>query len=232
MRKLITAFLFTLMVQPATAGSPINVDLACPIWDETAPAIESPSCSSTGRGTLSLRSITSCDFITRLPVCPKSGIPLYWGFDGIDPATLEEIVASDAWKALEGKSRYLRAHLLEMRLELLNPVQRFLLMYGGYQYDLDKSWGDEQYLSVLLPIADAAIAASNDDMPIFINLMTALALIHAHRPDDAKARIEAARAHPQFAGYPAPGVVADAMTACLHTPEAETCHPEYEVQMQ
>ena len=57
------------------------------------------SCSSMG-ATMSLRPITSCDFVTRLPVCPSNGLPLFKDFPADEVARPERYVQTPDYAAL------------------------------------------------------------------------------------------------------------------------------------
>lgn len=78
----------------AFAGMPVETPFTCPVGGEEFVITDTMSCSEMGR-TMLLRPVTSCDFVTRLPVCPGNGFPAYRDATEEELARLDTLVASE-----------------------------------------------------------------------------------------------------------------------------------------
>lgn len=62
---------------------------------------------------LSMRQVSSCDFVTRLPVCDKEAFPIYKEFSAAENVQPKQIVQTNWYQKAKPQSRYLRAYLVE-----------------------------------------------------------------------------------------------------------------------
>lgn len=122
--------------QSAQAGWPIENETECPVGGEKFKTTTTASCSYFGgRPFMSFKPISSCDFVTRLPVCPKNQLPVYRDFSDEDVDRLRKYIRGKEYKAQLDQSRYYRAYRIE---EFLNSADdshsQFYLLLNGLWY--------------------------------------------------------------------------------------------------
>jgi hypothetical protein len=133
-RVLLTALALSVQVMPALAGMPVETELTCPVGGEKFTITETLSCSDMGV-TMSLMSVTSCDFVTRLPVCPSNGLPLYREFGEADIGRLSALVQSEEYRSLQAQPSYLRAYGVAGHLGEAGTDTAYWLLQQGLWYE-------------------------------------------------------------------------------------------------
>ena len=126
-------FAALLVSTSASAGIPVAQEVTCPVGGETFTVEGTASCSTMGR-MLSLRAITSCDFITRLPVCPKNKLPMYREFTEDEVKNIEAFMKTNAYKDALDEPLFLRAYHLSKTLEDDESVEPFFLLQSAIWY--------------------------------------------------------------------------------------------------
>jgi len=111
----------------AMAGIPIEDEVTCPVGGEKFKITSTASCSTMGR-MLSLQPVTSCDFVTRLPICPKNKLPMYRDFDDDEIKTIKAFMKTKAYKEALSESPYIRAYLLSKEIESSESQESFFLI--------------------------------------------------------------------------------------------------------
>jgi len=231
--RLISLFLAALLAAAplARAGIPVTNEKVCPVDGKTFTTTGTASCSYFG-ATMTLRRITSCDFVTVLPVCPGSEFPVYREFDDVAVARLKALVETAEYKALATRSRFFRAWTIETWLAgqgsgALNASEKFGLLITGLSREPKPGIDDTEYRALMLREADAAIPRfSEEDQPFILALVAFLELRHGSR-DAAAARLKTL--HGVAEGIPYLKRYISAITACLNDPSAPTCDPRAEI---
>ena len=215
---------------PLLAGVPHEETLVCPIGNETVEVVGTSSCTYGMATTMSLRSVSSCDFVTRLPVCPSSGIPLYAEFPPAATERLKAFIETDGYRESLEASRYLRAYLIDLELNLLSDQERFWMLQDGHFYDAGTTFGDAAYFRAYQTALDKALEATDDENAAFMRAMAAYASFKAG--DEALARDLMAAAETLTGNYSETIKAYIALLdACLGRPNAEECQPEYEIDL-
>ena len=147
LRNGVVAFASTLILAAeAFAGIPYEETLTCPVGGQEFDVTSTMSCSTMGR-TLSLRPISSCDFITRLPVCPSNRLPIFDEFNEDDVAKLEVYIDTPEYRDLIKAPKYLRAATIARHLN--RSSDRIMRIMGqGLMFDRKESLKYSDYLSI------------------------------------------------------------------------------------
>ncbi len=180
---------------------------------------------------MSLRRPSSCDFVTRLPVCKKQDFPVYREFSADEERLLREIVLEEWYQAARSKSRYFRAYLVEIRLKQMSEEDVFWLLQAGHFYDPENTFGNKEYYLAFRDAANSYLPLAKDEDKKMVLLMGAYARIHLGSPEKANTMLKAASQlktpdAPFFDQY------LKAVRACVRTPRADTCGPDYEIEIQ
>lgn len=128
------ALILLLLPGLALAGTPVEEERICPVGGESFTVTGTLSCSTMG-ASMSMRQLTSCDFVTLLPVCPSNGLPLYRDFAAPEIAVLEPYLQGPDWGAIADRSPYLRAHAIERLLSGEDSETAYWLLQGGLWHD-------------------------------------------------------------------------------------------------
>ncbi|GJL93551.1 MAG: hypothetical protein DHS20C04_32100 [Hyphococcus sp.] len=111
---------------------------------------------------MAFQNYSSCDFVTRLPQCPKNKLPLYKEFSKEDLEDIKIFMGTKEYRKLQEQSRYLIAYFVEQNLqtptEWLDP---FSLLLSGIWYDGVNTYDDAEYISILLQEAAPAIGKAD-----------------------------------------------------------------------
>ncbi|WP_427453470.1 hypothetical protein [Litorimonas sp. WD9-15] len=132
----------------AFAGMMTDQEIVCPVGGETFVITGTASCSTMGRR-LSLKPVTSCDFVTRLPVCPSNGLPVYRDFEEGDIKALERFMETEAYSSLQSEQPYLRAYYIAKAVETADSQEPFFLLQNGVWYGEKDAKLDELYQAEL-----------------------------------------------------------------------------------
>lgn len=137
------------------AGMPVEEEISCPLGGEAFTITGTASCTTMGR-TLSLKPVTSCDFVTRLPICPKNGLPIYKEFSDQDISKLGPILKNAKAEAGDKTSPYYLAYLVEKELAPEDVETQFYTLQQGLWYDAARTSSD-LYSETYDDIADKAL---------------------------------------------------------------------------
>jgi len=154
----------TFFSSSAFAGMMTDEEIICPVGGETFKVAGTASCSTMGR-TLSLKPVTSCDFVTRLPVCPSNGLPVYRDFEDSDIKALESFMKTDAYSNLQSEQPYLRAYYIAKEVEPTDSQEPFFLLENGIWYGDKDTKLDTLYQSELDSINESL---PEEDLPFFL----------------------------------------------------------------
>jgi hypothetical protein len=167
-RRVVVA-LAVLFSGPAVSGTPIEVPFVCPVGGEEFTVLETASCSSMG-ATMSLRSASSCEFVTRLPVCPSNGFPAYRDFGDEELGKLADLVGSDEYAALLDLSPFQRAYGVAALMGETNSEQAFWLQMSSVWYEADVFFADASLVNKFLIEAEGQRSrVSDEDRPYFLS---------------------------------------------------------------
>lgn len=206
----------------AVAGTAFQETITCPVDGEKFSITGTTSCSSLGR-TMSFRPITSCDWVTQLPVCPSNGLPLYQDFSKTQIARLESLLASEDWSNLKTLSPWERAYRVAKQLGQEGTRTAFSVILRAFWFDPDALYASETALDELIKEGSAEIARSDAEQAAFLNAILAYALSAGGRLDEANARLEQAsdfeEAPTSLSQYIA------AIKACQSDMQREGCRP-------
>jgi len=217
--------------QPARAGTPIDIEKVCPLDGESFTITGTASCSTFG-STMTLKRVTSCDFVTVLPVCPGSDFPMYRPFGEAEVGRLRDWVKTPEYQALRERSRFYRAWAVETWLGAgrsggLSPSEKCGMLIGGLSRQPRPGIADADYRALMLGEADAAIADFAPEVRPMLEALMAFIEIHNGQRDAAAARLaglrDAAAADAYLKSY------VDSIAACLTDPAAPTCDPDAEI---
>lgn len=196
-------------------------------WGPRVKTVETLSCSSTsGYMAMSLRRLTSCDFVTHLPVCSKEDFPIYREFSNEERKRLRELVKAEWYQEARSKSRFLRAFYVERELDTFSVEDYFWLLQEGYFYDPEHTYGQAEYFAAFREVANAYLAEVDGRERKFVLLSAAFARVHSDEPDKAQKLLKLA------AEIPSPDVpifdqYLSHVRACVPTPSKETCAPNH-----
>ena len=220
-----------LCAAPAMSGQLFEDRVRCPIGGKRVLVVSTTSCSTGPRVTMSLRRPSSCDFITRLPVCEKQDFPVYREFTADEKRLLRQIVLEEWYQAARSKSRYLRAYLVEKQLKNMSEEDVFWLLQAGHFYDPENTFGNEEYYSAFREAANSYLPLAKDEDKKLVLLMAAYAQIHLGSPQKAKTMVKAA-SQIQTPTIPFFDQYLKAVIACITIPRADECGPDYEIEIQ
>lgn len=204
----------------AFAGEPIDEEVVCPVGGEKFNITGTTSCSKQGV-TMSLRRETTCDFVTRLPVCPSNGLPIYREFSPDEVKSLEAFVQTEAYAVLGSKSPYLRAYAIEDHLAGTGTATTFNIMLRAVWYDGEVVRADPDGMALFLKEAEGEkLRASPGDKP-FLLALTAYQLAAGGRNDEARTWLEEARTGSEASGFLKSYV--DAVGKCIGQMTSDEC---------
>lgn len=214
------------LAHSAWAGLAYDEKIECPIGGKRVQTTETMSCSTSSAITMSLRRPSSCDFVTRLPVCQKEAFPIYREFSSEETALLEKITTTDWYQKAKSESRFLRAYLIENELKTYSKEEMFWLLQSGHSYDPKHTYGNRAYFAAFRDAADAYVKVAGNEDKKLILLATAFAQIHSNEPQMALVMLESA------ARYSTPDVpffdqYLELVKQCVNQPSSSKCSPEH-----
>ncbi len=231
--RFVTACLtgFLALSSAVLAGEPVHTIIDCPIGGSPVEVVQTSSCSYGSPDVeLSMRRISSCDFVTRLPVCERADFPVYRRFTEAEQQQARQMVQEDWYIATQGASRYYRAYLIEKKLNASGEVALFNLLQSGYFFDPENTFGKEDYLAAFRAAANEfyVTAAAHDRKRALLAM--AFAAVHSAEPEQAWSMLEGAKLI-EAPNIPFFDYYLGLVEACVETPEAEACQPTYIVQI-
>ncbi|MEY8119764.1 hypothetical protein AB9F26_16110 [Falsihalocynthiibacter sp. BN13B15] len=229
MRHKFTAIaLFAALVssQTAWAGTAFEERVDCPIGGIKTEIVSTFSCSYEQEFTMSLSQLSTCDFITHLPVCKTADFPIYKDFLLSEIPKLKAMVKTDWYKKSQKDSRYLRAYLVEKELGTLSEAEMFTLLQQGHMYDSARSYGNAKYYAAYREAANAFRKVATNEEKRYIYLTAAFARIRSGEPETAQELLDAAAKY-KTPGDPRLTKYAALVEACIKKPNAKKCQPNY-----
>ncbi|MDA9207693.1 hypothetical protein N9O61_02285 [Octadecabacter sp.] len=154
MKQFILALTISLIGHSVSSGTPVDEPAVCPVGGETFTVVGTLSCSFRGRNLLFAQD-SSCNFITRLPICPSNGLPVYKAFSEGEIEHLESWVETPAFAALKELPPWRRAYEVERNLNQAETSVTFGIMLGAYWYDTTATLEDEEMFSLFISEAAA-----------------------------------------------------------------------------
>lgn len=223
------ALWFSVSASCLHAGIPVETEIECPIDGEKIQVVETTTCSTMGI-TMSLRQITSCDFITQLPVCPTTGVPLYTDFNENDIEAIKTEIETTTYQESLEQSAYFRAYTLDLKLEKFSAEERFWLLQSGYFYTPDTTYGNEAFYNAYQSTAEEALAQSDVEDPNIIRLMWAYNAVKIGEDQKARSLMEVTQtddpdSHQAIEKYKA------LLEACIGKVDAQECQPEHQIEL-
>lgn len=228
----VSAFLLPLLTlaTTASAGIPEEFIVECPIGGSPVTVLGTLSCSwEAGLRTMSLRVPSTCDFVTRLPVCSKDDFPIYREFSSDEVSRLKGMVLQDWYQSSRVNSEFLRAYLLERELGTYSKAELFWLLQEGFFFDPIDTYGDAEYLSYYKDVAKEYFKEVEGVERKFVLLAEAFAHVHTAKPEEARKLLALAAKIPSPTS-PFLDQYIKLVEACIENPAADECHPEHYVE--
>ena len=224
MRRFVTLVsLWVLFGAIAQAGTPVDKKMVCPVGKKPFTVTGTLSCSNMGV-TMSLRQVTSCDFVTQLPVCPDNGLPVYRTFDGADIKALKAFMKTDTYKSLLSQSAYYRAFVVEQHLSREGSADAYWLLQGGLWFDYEKMMAVPKVLDLYVQQAEREKErATAEDKP-YMMAAVGYQLGLAGRNKDATRWLKEAKSHSDGTGDI--DAYIRAVSKCLGKMTKANCQPD------
>ncbi|MEO9898098.1 MAG: tetratricopeptide repeat protein [Paracoccaceae bacterium] len=217
----ICAFIFH-MPFVSWAGTPTDETVVCPVGGEKFTKTGTASCSTMGR-TMSFKPITSCDFVTLLPICPSNGLPMYQEFSEEQIANLEEFIESANFAQLKQLPPWQRAYGVSKHLGQSGTATAFGLLLSSMWYETDVFINNEEILDQFLAESDRELErATAQDKP-FLDAIVGYALMASGRVDQAEVRLDRASETADAPEFLLQYI--SAIRACQSNMERDGCKP-------
>ena len=174
---------------------------------------------------MSLTPITSCDYVTELPLCSDSGLPVFREFTDREIEALRSIVKTDAFAAAKARSPYYLAWFVEDRLRGRESPIKVNLLTHGLARDSRNTLSDPAYMDLVIAEIESIIPVlSEEDRPFHWALLAFL-LFHTDRPDEASTHLERAKTAGRTQGRDFSTYV-KAVELCLSNQDEIFCRPD------
>ena len=223
MRKLFMAVVLSVgLIGPAQAGIPFNRPVTCPIDGREFTVRSTLSCTQFGYR-MSLGPISSCDWITRLPICPGSGFPVYRDFTPGEAEAARILVDTPGYAAARARSPWYLAWFVETRLGG-DPVVGLRLLISGLGFDR-AAFDSPDYRAHILKVSTPLLPRLEVQERGMIRALGAFLLIHQGDTEAASAVIRTLRHEPD-----PPAQYLDAIEACIADRNARTCDPDQPIR--
>lgn len=176
--------------------------------------------------TMSMRPITSCDFVTRLSVCPSNGFPAYRDFTEQEVERLTEFIKTTQYSDLLKLSPFQRAYGVAGFLGETNNEQAFWLQMSSMWYEPDAFFNDAASVEKFLFEAEGQRSrVSPSDRPYFL---ATVAYVLAKSGKAAEAREWLAQAVEASDGSDFLKAYFPALEGCVDNIASAECQPEAE----
>jgi hypothetical protein len=209
---------------PLAAGSPVDAEETCPVGGETFTITESLSCSFMGDRTMSFRPVSSCDFVTRLPVCPTNRLPHYREFDAGEILKLEALVAGPGYEALRALPDWQRAYAIATHLGDIDGEIGFGLLLSALWYEPAAFFASPQAIAAFEREAGPEYGRASDADRPFLEAIRLYVLIASGRTAMAAGPLATLRGLPDL--DPFLSQYLDRLEACRRVFDPESCAPE------
>lgn len=232
MRFLRLSVLIVCLGTMAFAGMPIEETAKCPFGGERVKYISSPGCSSFGGSMrMSLAPITSCDFVERLPQCPKSKVPLYRDFSKAEAKRLKEFSKSEIYLEASEISRFYLAYVIERELSPDAVSSQLDLLVLGLWYDPERTYNNDIYFRAFSEVMNKVTPSASAEDKAFLRAIGAYGLVKRGNLSKAKEMIKAVRQSPASKGTFLPAYLT-LLEKCFGRQAAPECQPDYEVEFE
>lgn len=224
MKNALTALSFYLTISAGAlwAGTPTEETVTCPVGGEQFEITGTLSCSTQGR-TMSFRPLTSCDFVTRLPICPSNGLPIYQEFSEEQITRLEKFVETADYASLRELSPWQRAYGISLFLDQSGTGAAFGLLLNAMWYETEDLLESETAFAQFIAESDAELQrASEEDRP-FLDAIIAYALSAAGQIEEANLRLDRASETSNAPDYLLQYI--SAIRACQPNMNEDGCRP-------
>lgn len=193
MKLKVMAVCFGVIFSPhlSWAGTPVTDTMVCPVGGESFENTGTLSCSTQGR-TMSFRPVTSCDFVTRLPVCPSNGLPVYQNFSDEQVADLDSFLETPEFERLKLLPPWQRAYGVSEHLGETGTAISFNLLLNAMWYETDSFLANDGALDSLLTETDSELERSPEESKPFLDAIIGYTLLVSGRVDEAEMRLDRA----------------------------------------
>lgn len=206
----------------AWAGMPIDKTVTCPVGGEKFTIIGTASCTTMGR-TMSFRPQTSCDFVTRLPVCPSNGLPIFDNFTQDQVTALTGFLKTSDYETIKKLPPWQRAYALAAHLGQSGTEVAFWLLQNSMWYETASFFESGVALDQLLHEAEFELQRAPEDAKPYMNSVLAYALAYAGRIEESKERLRVAEQTPGKSEHLQNYI--SAIEACQTDMSAPNCQP-------
>ncbi len=203
-------------------GIPTEEEVICPVGGEKFTVIGTMSCSTMGR-TMSFRPLTSCDFVTRLPVCPSNGFPMYQEFSGEQITSLEKFTKTDEFEVLRQLPPWQRAYGIALNLGQSGTETAFNLLLSALWYESGEFLESEEAVSQLMKEAEDILLRADAETRPFLNAILGYMLSAVGRFDEANIMLNNAASAQSAPDYLLQYI--SAIQACQSDMAQEGCRP-------
>lgn len=212
-------------------GEAFDEKIKCPVGGKRVEIVGTFSCSTSSSVTMSLRRPSSCDFVTRLPICHREAFPVYREFSSEEVKRLKQILKTDWYQNSKSQSRYLRAYLVEKELGSYSEKDLFWLLQGGHYYDPKQTFGNKEFFAAFRDAANAFVKIADDDDKKLVLLLAAFARVHSAEPQKASVMLKSAKQYktpniPFFDQY------MKLVGSCVDRPNSDACSPEHQFKIE
>ncbi|MCP4185100.1 MAG: hypothetical protein GY761_17615 [Hyphomicrobiales bacterium] len=206
------------------AGHPIEETKVCPVGGEKFNVTGTLSCTTAGQiRTMSMRPATSCEFVTRLPVCPENGLPVYQEFTQEQVAKLEIFLKTPQFQNLKSLPPWQRAYGVSQHLGESGTAIAFHLLNGALWYEGEEFLKSERAVDRFLIEAKSEVGrASERDKP-FLQAIIAYVLVTSKRPNEAEVWLKKVSQSVEGSDYLKQYL--SAIRACQNDIDREGCGP-------
>lgn len=168
------AVFWTVLIGPAISGSPVRAEKTCPLGGEKFEIVETMSCTTMGR-TMSFRQLTSCDFVTKLPVCPSNGLPLYQEFSEQELEQLKTFVETEYYQVIRKLPPWQRAYKLAEVLQHTRSKRAFLILLQAFWFENEQLLKNRDLFKEFVSEAESEFGRVDKEKP-FVAAITGYAL--------------------------------------------------------
>lgn len=181
----------------AFAGDPARETITCPVGGEEFTITTGSMCSAQGR-TMSLRHNSSCDFVTRLPVCPENGLPVYQQFSDEQILMLQEFMRSPEYQALLSLPPWQRAYGIARHLDQAGTDTGFAIVINAMWYETGPFFENADFPVHFRDEADRELQRMRAGQQPYLQALLAYVLSNAGRVEAANTYLDRVEAVPDL----------------------------------
>lgn len=193
LKKLASTAVWVILPLAVAASEPVERQITCPVGGEAFEIIDTASCSATGQRTLTMRPTSTCDYITRLPICPANGLPLYREFSDQEATALTGFVETQTYAALRDLAPWQRAYGVARHLGDTGSPLGFQLALRGLWFDPSAVFESTSAQEALLAEAEVEMGHVDAMDRAYIHTILAFMLYSSGRPTEGDRFLVAAR---------------------------------------